>query len=285
MEPFVNKWQGFRYWLSGLGAAARALCLVGLAAMTAFPAGRLVLVALAGTLIPYMLTWNLGGGNAWRFTMPVYPLFLAAAALTVAGAVRAAPRLASWRASACRPALISALRRAAPMLAAVALGIAWYLAAPWFVIREDIRFGQGTSIEAGARSGVFFGGGWTGPHLDGLIVRLSRGERSVMRIPLPEHRPYDLVLRLDPVTPAAPQRLDVLFNKRLVGRLQLSLNRERVGSYKVRVTPDMLRQWSNSLELIPGSTVAAGAAGERFSWVDPATPLGIRLRYVRVLPQ
>lgn len=284
IQPFVSKWQGYRYWAPGLGTVARTLSLVGLVMLTTFGAGRLVLVVLAGTLVPYMFTWNLAGGNAWRFTMPVYPLFLAAAALAVASAVPAARRLASWRtAASSRAALAAALWRASPLLAAMAAGIAWYFLAPWFVIREDIRSGQGTTIDARSRNGLFFGSGWTGAHLDGLVVRLSRGERSEMRIPLPERRVYDLVLRVDPVTPTAPRRLDVLFNRRLVGRLPLALEDGRVGSYTVHITPDMLRRWSNSLELIPSETVTAASTGSRFPWVDPEARIGVRLWYVRVL--
>jgi 4-amino-4-deoxy-L-arabinose transferase-like glycosyltransferase len=285
VEPFVTKWNGFRYWSPELGIIARTLSLVGLAAMTFFARGRLVIVMLVGTLIPYMFTWNLGGGNAWRFTMPVYPGFLAAAALAVAGAARALPFVAAQRWQPWRPLLWASVRRATPLAIAVVLGAAWHVVAPWFVIREGIRFGDGTSIETGERDRVFMGGGWTEPHADGVTVRVTRAERAYVRLPLPEKRPYDLVLRIDPVTPRSPERVDVLFNTRLVGRLQLSSNPERVGSYKIRVTPEMQRRWSNSLVLIPSATVPAGAAGARFGWIEPAAPIGIRLWYVRVLPQ
>jgi len=35
--------------------------IAGLVAMTFFGAGRLVLVALLGSLLPYIFTWNVGG--------------------------------------------------------------------------------------------------------------------------------------------------------------------------------------------------------------------------------
>jgi hypothetical protein len=53
----------------------------------------------------------------------------------------------------------------------------------------------------------------------------------------------------------------------------------------MRVPRDLVRTWTNSLVLIPSETVPAGSAGERFSWIDPDVPIGIRLWYVRVLPQ
>jgi hypothetical protein len=253
--------------------------------MVFFGAGRLVLVTLLGALVPYMFTWNLGGGNAWRFTMPVYPLFLAATALALVGAWRARPVLAEWRTPPRRPLLMAALRRVAPLAIAFALVGAWYLLAPWVVVREDIRGGGGTSVQAGARDRVFFGGGWTEPHAGNITVRVTRAERAAIRIPLPEKRSYDLVLRMDPVTPTSPQRADVLFNKRLIGRLQLSFDPQRVGSYRMRISPDVVRRWSNSLVLIPSATVPAGKTGGMFGWIDPADAIAIRLWYIRVIPQ
>jgi hypothetical protein len=101
---------------------------------------------------------------------------------------------------------------------------------------------------------------------------------------LPERRAYDIVLRLDPVTPASPENVDVLFNRHLVGRLRLTWNPERVGSYRLRVREDIVNAGSNELIIIPASVTPAGSAGPRFAWLDPAERIGVRLWYVRVLP-
>jgi hypothetical protein len=39
----------------------------------------------------------------------------------------------------------------------------------------------------------------------------------------------------------------------------------------------------NELTLVPETTVTAGSAGERFTWLDPADVIGVRMWYVRVL--
>jgi 4-amino-4-deoxy-L-arabinose transferase-like glycosyltransferase len=87
VQPFSSKWNGLDLWVPGLGRALRALALAGLAVLPFTGTGRLFLVILLASLLPYMFTWNLGDGGAWRFTMHAYPFYLAAgaAALVLAG--------------------------------------------------------------------------------------------------------------------------------------------------------------------------------------------------------
>ena len=92
------------------------------------------------------------------------------------------------------------------------------------------------------------------------------------------------MLRLDPVTPASPEHVDVLFNRHLVGRLRLSWNPERVGSYRLQLREDIVNAGSNELIIIPSCVTPAGSAGPRFAWLDPGERIGVRLWYVRVLP-
>ena len=113
-------------------------------------------------------------------------------------------------------------------------------------------------------------------------MRLSR-EKSVVRLPMPMGRDYDIVLRMDPVEPAMQQRVNVFFNGHLIGRPNLLWDPTRVGSYRVPVRADMVRP-TNELVLRPEAMVQAGSAGARFSWLDPAERVGVRLWYVRVLP-
>ncbi len=88
---------------------------------------------------------------------------------------------------------------------------------------------------------------------------------------------------MDPVDPARTEPVSVLLNHHLVGVLRLSWNPERVGAYRVLVADHMVRS-DNELTIIPGALVAAGSAGPRFAWLDPAERIGVRLWYVRVLP-
>ena len=249
-----------------------------------WPRDELLLVALFGSLLPYIFTWNVGGGGAWRFTMHAYPFYFVAAGVAVVGAARAIRSVARSPELPGRATIARFAWRVAAIAAVALLGVAWYLGLPWYVVREAIAHGESTSIETGQRDRVFYRGGWSVPHLENISVRVSRSERPVVRLPLPDRRAYDIVLRLDPVTPTSPETVDVLFNRHLVGRLRLSWNPERVGSYRLRVREDIVNAGSNELIIIPSSVMPASAAGPRFAWLDPTERIGVRLWYVRVLP-
>ncbi len=282
VQPFVTKWNGLGHWLDRLDEAVRGVALVGLAALPFTAPGRLLLVILVASLLPYMLTWNVAGGGEWRFTMHAYPFYLVAAGCASVGAMMAVLRLVRQRRLPERKTTLRSAAAAAMVLLAASLGIAAYYVLPWFVTRESIARRQDTNIETGDRDLVFYRRGWSAAHREGITVRVSRGERSTVRIPLPDRRDYELVLRMDPVDPDAQQRASVLLNGHLVGLLRLSWNAERVGSYRVRVLEHMVRS-SSELTIIPETLVPAEAAGRRFSWLDPGDPLGVRFWYVRVL--
>jgi len=285
LQPFVTKWRGFEEWVPRAGSVLMAFAAAGVMLLMFSAGGRLVLVTLVGSLIPYIFTWNIGGGGAWRFTMHAYPFFLIAAAVAVVSAARGVRRLAG-----ATPALFnrSAFRRLAWRGAVVALVVvlwtAWYFVLPWYVTRESIGRGESTSIETGARDRIFYRSGWSGPHLENITVRVSRRGRAVIRLPLPAKRAYELVLRIDPILPGTPDEVQILFNRHYVGRLQLSTNPERVGSYNIRLREEIVTAGSNELIIVPGSTTTAGAAGPRFAWLDPSERIGVRLWYVRVIP-
>jgi hypothetical protein len=285
VQPFITKWRGFEEWLPGLGSTLRAIGMVGLAALPFFGAGRLILVVLLGSLLPYVFTWNVGGGGAWRFTMHVYPFFFAAAAVAVVGAGRAVTAIARNSTTILRPSTVLRFAwRFAALAAVVALGLTWYLVLPWYVVRESIAHGESTSIETGSRDRVFYRNGWSAPHVENITVRVSRNERAFVRLPLPAKRAYQLVIRIDPVTPTIPERVDVVFNRHVVGRLVLAWNPERVGSYRMLLRDEVVNAGSNELIIMPSSVTPAGLAGPRFAWLDPADRIGVRLWYVRILP-
>lgn len=284
VQPFTTKWDGFGQWVRGLDRPLQVLAVSGLAAMPFFAAGRLLLVMLLASLVPYMLTWNVGGGDAWRFTMHAYPFYLVAAAVSLVGIARVVHIVAGRRAMFTRAATVRIAWRVALVVAVGAVGALVYIQLPWYVIREAIARRESTSVQTGSRDAVFYRSGWTAPLTDNITVRVSRGDRSIVRFPLPEKRAYEIVLRIDPVTPSAPARVDVLFNKRWVARLPLSSNPERVGSYRLQVTEQDAHAGANELILIPAPTVAASAAGPRFASLDPAERIGVRLWYVRILP-
>ena len=234
-----------------------------------------MLVILLGSLVPYAFTWNIGGGSEWRFTMHALAIFIVAAVYAVD---------ALYRAVRTRPAIRPLVLRAAAVALVAAIAAASYMALPWFTAKEAIASGEAVTIEANDRGRVFYRRGWSATHAEGLVnVRVSRDARTSVHIPLPEKRPYNIVLRLDPVAPERQDRIAVLFNGQLVGRPRLTWDPQRVGSHRIALPAEWVKVGDNVITLVPETTVTAGSAGPRFGWLDPADMIGVRMWYVRVL--
>jgi 4-amino-4-deoxy-L-arabinose transferase-like glycosyltransferase len=284
VQPFIAKWQGFDFWLPAAGRVLQWLALAGLATWPFTAAGRLSLVVLLSSLMPYVFTWNLRGGSEWRFTMHAYPFYLVAAATAIVGGVHVVRTLVRDRHLLERSTAIRVGLRVAAVTVVAVCGVALYFALPWYVIREAIGRNESTSVETGERDRIFYRSGWSPPHDDGVTVRVSQNERAVVRIPLPVKRDYDIVLRIDPVDPGTQDGASVLFNRHMLGHLRLAWNPDRFGTYRLHVPERMVRAGSNEVIIIPDELVPASSAGPRFAWLDPAERLGVRLWYVRVLP-
>ena len=284
VRPVETKWRLYDIWIRGLAAALRWAAVIGLALWLFSATGRFMLVVLTTALLPYAFTWNLGGGGEWRFTMHVYSIYLAAAVHALFSIVRfvmsivrrpSAEAAVAWRPLAWRTTALAAAA------AIVAIG---YAALPWFVKREAITSGEAVNIEPGPRDGIFFRSGWTAPHADGMVVvRVSRAARTSVHFPLPEKRSYEVALRLDPVSAERQKRVTVLLNRQLLGRIALTWNPERVGTYRLSLPADRVRAGDNELELIPDTLVAASEAGATFAWLPATDQIGLRLWYLRIL--
>lgn len=282
VHPFTTKWNGLDGWIPRLASLLSSLSILGLIQWVFVPEGRLMLVILIGSLVPYALTWNVAGGGEWRFTMHVYPLYLLAAISAAAFAWKTATTLSrrSWHVGRIRRAVMIGWVAAAVGVAGVVVA---YRELPWFVVREAIATNTAISVETGSRDSVFFSDGWSPPFADGPTFRLSTAERSVIQIPLPARRSYQVVLRLDPVAPDRQRRAVVLMNRQLLATLLLTWNPERVGAYPLLLPADKVRAGMNELTIVPDTLVTAGSAGSRFSWRDPKDLLGVRFWYLRVL--
>ena len=283
VQPFVIKWRGLDAWIGGIGRVLSWLAIGGLLVSVFFADGRMLLVVLFGSLLPYAFTWKVAGGGEWRFTMHAYPFYILAALSSVELGWRGAATL--WR----QPQRVTTIawqpvaRRLLLGTTIVALACAVYAVLPWFVVREAIARGDDVSIETGSRDSRFFGSGWSAPYADGLRFRVSHSERSIIRIPLPSRRTYQVVLRLDPVAPDQQHRAVVLLNRQLLATLVLTWNPDRVGTYPLQLPSDKVRVGSNELTIVPDTLVPAASGGVRFATRDPADRLGVRLWYVRVL--
>src|SRR6185437_804054 len=126
-------------WSPRIAPALRTLALAGLLTLPFSREGRLLLLILLGSLLPYAFTWNVGDGGEWRFTMHAYALYVAAAVmiLRIPGQLRT------------RRGVFVALRRAAVISAVAAVAMVAYLRLPWFVVREAIAHRDSVSIETG----------------------------------------------------------------------------------------------------------------------------------------
>jgi len=283
VQPFSVKWTGLDGWIPRASIVLSWLSIIGMLRWVFLREGRMLLVILIGSLLPYALTWNVAGGGEWRFTMHTYPLYLMA---SISGAVFCQQlAVALWLRARRRDFAIprAQLLRAAAVAVVIAAAIAAHLALPWFVVRETISGGNDVSVEAGKRDAPFFGAGWSAPYTDGLQFRVSNAERAVVRLPLPARRAYEIVLRLDPVAPDHQRRAVVLLNNQLLATLLLTWNPQRVGSYPVLLPADKVRVGMNTLTIVPDTLVSAGSAGARYAGRDADERLGVRLWYVRVL--
>jgi hypothetical protein len=112
---------------------------------------------------------------------------------------------------------------------------------------------------------------------------VSLQPQTSLHFPLPAVKPYDIVLRFDPVAPEVQQRVTVLFNRQLLGTLKLSWNPERVGSYRLSLPVAWTRAGDNEITLVPDTLVTAATGGPRYAWLDAAEKLGVRIWYLRVL--
>ena len=274
VRPFVTKWNGLDPWLPWLHTLLWWSALVGMAIWIFTPRGRLLILILLTSLLPYAFTWNIGGGGQWRFTMHVYSVYAVAAIdawwmVLSSDGLRFVPRH-RWRIA------------AAGALAAIAVLV--YAALPWYVAREAIARGEAVNIETGTRDTVFYRRGWSALRQDGAVTtRVSQKPQTALHFPLPAVKPYEIVLRFDPVAPDVQQRVTVLFNRQLLGTLKLSWDPDRIGSYRVSLPIAWTRAGDNEITLVPDALVAASAGGPRYAWLDPAEKLGIRMWYLRVL--
>jgi hypothetical protein len=101
--PFANKWQGLDWVTPWLRRVLAPAAIAGLLLFLRTAPGRLLLLLLFCSLLPYAFTWNVPGGAEWRFTLVAYPFYLVAAAQALASAVwllrRAFRAGGAWRAS------------------------------------------------------------------------------------------------------------------------------------------------------------------------------------------
>ena len=282
--PFTNKWTGWAHWSGIVGPVLQSLSAAGAVLALWSPHGRLLILILFSSLVPYALTWSLGGGGEWRFTQHVYPIYLVFAFTTIAVGVEfgRAVLVERKRVVISRPLLA----RIAAMAIVVVMGAAAYSFAPLLMAREALAAGVAVSITAGERDGWFFEGNWSGPiDYGNVAVRVAQANLVDIRLPLADNA-YVLTLRMDPPLTADPVRqpkITVFLNRHQLAELTLVRDPARMGSYRIQVPRDIVKPLSR-LELLASHTVPAAEAGIPFESLPRDTPVAFRLWYVRLEP-
>ncbi len=117
-----------------------------------------------------------------------------------------------------------------------------------------------------------------------MTARISRGERSVVDIPLPRPADYTITVRLDPFPPPSAgaeglPSVRVLFNGVLLRTVTLTWNPEKVGAYELVVKQALVRPGINRLVFVGDHGSSEDAAA------DQRRPKrNFRLWYVLVQP-
>ena len=255
--PFANKWDGLDPLSPWVGRVLSVASMAGLVLFLGSPPGRLLLLVLVTSLLPYAFTWEIPGGAEWRFTMHALPFYLIAAWLALTRAARllrpAARRDLGRRLDGRGRTLAVAAAGAAAVAVSVWLGLCGL---SYLRVREALGAGEPAMIAAGARDRFFFGAGWSRPVRRGLVT-VRRAERSpaVVALPLAAAGDYRLTLRADPDPPGSGATLDVAVNGAPVARLALGQDEQRIGSYDLLLPGRLLRAGRNRLELGPAGFV------------------------------
>lgn len=282
--PLANKFHGYTDWSAHLGPVLRWSAIAGMIAAVWSPTGRLLLVILFTSLLPYAVTWSVGGGSEWRFTQHVYPLYLVMACSAIALAVRTIYGIVRDRRVA-RPSRLQ-VRLASAFAVLGLLAVLAYIFLPMLVMREALARGEAFNVQAGDRDRCFFAGDWSPPIGGGnVVVRIAEEPLVSLRLPLPAAS-YWLTLRIDPAETADEMReprLTVFINRRPLAELDLTRDPQRVGSYRVLVPASAVKPMSR-LDLMATHTVRAADAGKHFSSLAPETQVAFRLWYVRLDP-
>lgn len=288
--PFSNKWHGFDVWNARLGRGLAVLALLGLWGWLLDANGRLLLIVLVTSLVPFMMTWPVPGGAEWRFTMHAYPFYLLAAfwfVRQVSLFIRTtfAAGLGKTIAGLDRGRIVrGTVVLAVPVLAAPVLAFGM----PYLIARASIGRGEAFYLMAGPRDRLVFTRGWSTPVTEGNVVaRFATQRVAALHLPMSGPRPCSIILRMDPLhfEGAPDQRVRILLGGAPLATVTLSWDPKRVGSYTIDIPAGAVRGGRTLLELEADRLDAVSRAGDRFPELRRDQQVAFRLWYVGVLPK
>jgi hypothetical protein len=274
--PFARKWH-FEGFFPPLRPLLSTLALVGGPLLLLGMRGRILWLAWVPAMFPFVFTWRVPGGDAWRLTLFAYPFYLIAAGAALHGLVRLggsseARRAAlAWLAGQPRVPWLAALVAVSATLAFLFFGV-YYLTAG-----EAVRSGQTAVIATSPRDRLFFGRGFGAAEATpNMYVRRSQGGAAEIRLPLRLGFSHRLVLRLNPQSPdrSPPQTVRVALNGVVLRTITLAFDPDRFGAYELAVPATLVRERENRLELQARPDTGSEPEAGFVLWYLSVTALG-----------
>jgi hypothetical protein len=268
--PFLNKWKGFNYLSPVLVKFLSGCALVGTILLLFSTQGRLILIVLISSLIPYAFTYEIAGGFEWRFTMHAYPFYMIAGALFLILVGGALFTKNTWGYFSDQSLSKRSLLITSSLVLFILIG-GWFLLNQSYFqrIKEAIMNEEPILVASGDRDFEFFDEGWyQAVQMSEATVRITKETASVLSVPLKSAKEYRLILRINPVfeKPEKPSNYSVSVNNRVAGEIEVN---EKVHSAYV-------------LEL-PQGFAKDGVNEIRFQRLDPKSP-EVALHYLKLQP-
>jgi len=215
--PFSNKWFGLGAIFPGLDSVAKVLALAGLPVLLWRVEGVIAILVFLCSIVPYAWTWNIPGGGEWRFTLPVYPLFVISAAVALETALRLLPGMFGSGSRRASLLLLARYAATAALLAAVSVWTFRWL--DWLRVGEAVAQRRPALIEPGSPARFFFASGWAWDRPAGRAATVSMvGMEARLRLPLPPNVGVRVVLRVGDASGAA-RDVRILFGDVPVGSI------------------------------------------------------------------
>jgi tetratricopeptide (TPR) repeat protein len=203
------------------------------------------------SLIPYAFTFEIAGGNEWRFTMHAYPFYLIAGALFLTIITGALLAQNTW------PLFSNRIFSKRALLTTIFV-LLFILSAGWILFNqsnflrkeEAIKADESILIQSGNRDSKFFAAGWYMPvESAGEEVRITKEAEAELLVPLKREKEYNLILRANPVfeKPLKASIISVFVNSQPVGKFEM--NEPVNTAYVFRLPPNLIKDGTNTILL------------------------------------
>jgi tetratricopeptide (TPR) repeat protein len=258
--PFENKWKGFDYLFPDFGGWLWLFSITGLFLFLLSNQGRLLLVLLITSLVPYAFTWQILGGSEWRFTLHAYPFYLLAASLSIIAVLTIPHPRRLWT---CIFDFIPARKKIVTSLLLLLVGflVLWFLLNELNYLRklEAVNAGDSIIVEPGVRDAFFFKRGWfSAVNIQQNRVRINKGKSMEASLPLSKRQKYFLLFGLNRLFPEDKYLLgmSVSLNGRPLDKILIHQNEPLLTARKVKVPADRVLDGRNVIGFEPLYSIA-----------------------------